>query len=282
MHPQTFHTHLTQWHDAYADMLSAEQWVNKTHELARPHFPENIDDNTLKSILLGAHENVPSDRDLATQMQPLIESADHIRVIAYRGELGEAQPNNALHTRRASISFGSKAVAMAYAANSNDNDSPVAPRVIEAEILIKKPVFNDAEDPFIDAEHLINIVGRERTMEILRENAGHLTNTDNWDVQLEEYDLEYCGAEEALTAMEKIPGAIESLYLDAYPVLDNDKYVGWFKEMGYDGCVHGGNGESALEAEYKIFHPEQANIRNIDWGRPTPAQMQEHRPRITR
>jgi hypothetical protein len=57
--------------------------------------------------------------------------------------------------------------------------------------------------------------------------------------------------------LDQHPDRVGELYFDAFPLFDDPKWVERFKAAGYDGAIHGGNGESALTAEYKVFDRSQ-------------------------
>lgn len=180
-----------------------------------------------------------------------------IKKIVFRGEHGHYIPGQPLSTKIGSISFGSKETARSYALKPNiTSDTPVHPRIIEAEIEINKPVFRNEDDPFIDLFLLRPIIGDARLLEMASELEDHLRNTDNFLSLLEDNEcddlndlIEKCGE-----------SILDDLYIDAYTILDSTKYVTWFAEAGYDGAIHRGNGETMDDIEYKIFNPDQATI----------------------
>ena len=179
-----------------------------------------------------------------------------VKVIAYRGEHG-ARSESKFQSRLGSLSFGSIEAAKTYATQPNHyHERPVDPRVYKAHITIENPIFNNPNDPFVDLDILRKAIGDEKTLQIARDLEDHLLNTNNFLELLEDHDCM------TLDDLHKKLGSdvLDLLYVDAYPVMDSETYVGWFKELGYDGAVHGGNGATALEAEYKIFDPSQAQI----------------------
>lgn len=179
-----------------------------------------------------------------------------VTVIAYRGEHG-ARSEGKFQSRLGSLSFGSIEAAKIYATQPNHHhEIPIDPRVYKAHLTIKKPIFNNPNDPFIDLEILRAAIGDEKTLQIAHDLEDHLLNTNNFLELLEEHD---CMTLDDLH--EKLGNdVLDRLYIDAYPIMDSETYVGWFKELGYDGAIHSGNGVTALEAEYKIFDPAQAKV----------------------
>ena len=183
--------------------------------------------------------------------------------IAYRGEHGKNDGQTTFHSRSKTISFGSINAANRYATNPNiKGDEATNPRIYKVELDIKNPVISNEADPFIEASDLANTIGEDRCLQILKESIIQLRCTDNW-IEFCESRIGKDGSDEKLLEELSIsnPGIlIESLYIDAYHVFDNDKYVSWFQEKGFDGAIHLGNGATAMEKEYKIFNENQAVI----------------------
>lgn len=172
-------------------------------------------------------------------------------VVVYRGEHGAS--NDLIHARARAVSFGSAAAASEYAQHPNERgDVAVAPRVIAAFLAIANPVIDNRDDPFIEMGTIVDKLGRDKAERIARRFAAHIENTGNW---IEGFSHDYDSVEHLLDLE---PGRITDLYLDAYPVFDDDEVVGWFAQAGYDGAIHLGNGVTALEPEYKVF--DQAQI----------------------
>lgn len=174
-------------------------------------------------------------------------------LVVYRGEHGES--DEVIRSRLGSISFGSSGGASIYATSPNNRvlDSEAeSPRVIPAYLRIENPIINDPTDPFIDAPVLIKALGREKTAEILKRFAGHVENTDNWYELSEEFDIQ--NVEDFI---DQHPDKMDRLYVEAFHLLDDPKIVADIKAAGFDGAIHGGSGETALETEYKVFDVKQ-------------------------
>lgn len=187
----------------------------------------------------------------------LVADENGIPIKVYRGEHGES--SGVIHTRHGAISFGSREAAESYATQPNNpNDVPVIPRIIEAYLSLKNPVINDNEDPFIDLGHIADILGMEKAVLIATFCDDHIKNTDNWCSSFGE------NYENVADLLAHSPEMLRELYVDAYPIFDNHGFVQWFKDAGYDGAIHGGNGETALEAEYKVFSESQIKIVKVD------------------
>lgn len=190
----------------------------------------------------------------------MTEQALPIKKVVYRGEHGHFTPGQPLSTRLGSFSFGSLETAKTYALSPNvSSDIPVHPRVIKAEIEITKPIFSNEKDPFIDLCLLRPHIGDQRLLEMAKELEPYLLNTDNFltildDKACDDFDelIDKCGQQ-----------ILDDLYIDAYAILDNPKYIDWFKAAGFDGAIHRGCGETMDDIEYKIFDPDQAKILKV-------------------
>jgi len=173
-------------------------------------------------------------------------------LLVYRGEHG----NTDFQSRRASLSFGTESAARTYARTSNDReDIPQNPRVTGAYLSIKNPILNSPDDPFIEFSDLVNKVGLDDAVKIARlpKVAEACENTSNWQEGLAD---EY-GVASVTEFLDADPERVALLYCDAYVILDAPEAVSVFKAAGYDGAIHGGNGETAGEVEYKVFSPAQ-------------------------
>jgi N12 class adenine-specific DNA methylase len=174
----------------------------------------------------------------------------------YRGEHG-AGATGKLQSRRGSLSFGSLDAAETYAAVPNDHeDNADHPRIYPAYLRITKPVINTPDEPFIDFKQIADAIGKEKALTIARELENEATNTNRWMDELrQEYDT-------PLEFLQKNPvSKWNELYMDAYHVFDRPQYVDWFKAAGYDGAIHGGNGDTAHDVEYKVFDADQ--VRSV-------------------
>lgn len=188
--------------------------------------------------------------ELATRLAATVVAEDGLPVVVYRGEHGVSP--DLVHARTRAVSFGSAAAASEYAQHPNRRgDVAVAPRVTPAYLAISNPVIANRDDPFIEMGTIVDKLGREKAERIARRFAGYIENTGNW---IEGFSQDYDSVEHLLDLE---PGWITDLYLDAYPVFDDDEVVAWFLAAGYDGAIHLGNGITALEPEYKVFDHAQ-------------------------
>lgn len=192
--------------------------------------------------------------------------SDPIKVTVYRGEHGTPEVGSAFQSKLGSISFGSIDSAKIYAKSPNDRSDQVqAARVIKAAIEINNPIFNNELDPFVDFVLLRPVIGDEKLIEMARDLEDHLLNTDNFLCLLDDNGCQ------SFDELLKKAGAniLNDIYVDAYPVFDDPKYIGWFKEAGFDGAVHRGAGETMDDVEYKIFSSEQARVLNVTYLDPS-------------
>jgi hypothetical protein len=192
--------------------------------------------------------------DLARRLvSTVVSDPNRHPMIVYRGEHGTS--TEPVHSPNRAISFGTAVAASSYAISPNNrSDMPAAPRVMAAYLSIAKPVIDNRDDPFIEMGTILEKLGRDKTERIARRFAGHIENTGNW-VDGFAHDFE---SVEQLLDLE--PERLSELYLDAYPVFDDDEVVGWFADAGYDGAIHLGNGETALEEEFKVFDRSQIHF----------------------
>lgn len=189
--------------------------------------------------------------DIETQLSgSCVVDANGAPLVAYRGEHGLT--DEYIHTQKGSISFGSLTAANTYALDPNDHKMhPEAARILPAYLNITNPVINNVDDPFIDLSRIIECLGVDRARRIARKLASAIVNTNNWH---ENFADQYVSVADLL---DRKPEALTDLYLDAYKVFDEPEFVRWFREAGFDGAIHCGNGETAGDIEYKVFSKTQ-------------------------
>lgn len=167
-------------------------------------------------------------------------------LLVFRGQHGIS--DDVFHSRLGSLSFGDLSAAYTYATHPNNrSDKAERSRVIPAYLSITNPVIVSKDDPFISFSLIADQLGIERAVEMARELAAHI---DQYSYMEEQGTTV---AELLATDLE----AVRTLDADAYLVFDSPKYVEWFKEAGFDGAIHLGNGETAGSVEYKVFSPDQ-------------------------
>jgi CheY-like chemotaxis protein len=104
------------------------------------------------------------------------------------------------------------------------------------------PAFpEDEPEAALDLLRSAIAIGCERTLQIAREMRAQIEYTDRW---MEELGKSF---KTPLDFLQNNADAWDQLYLNAYLVFDSPKYVAWFGAKGFDGAIHVGNGESALE-----------------------------------
>lgn len=171
-------------------------------------------------------------------------------LVVYRGEHGPS--NKDVSSRVGSVTFGSRDAACTYAMHPNfHDDQPIAPRIYPAYLNIRNPFILQEEDPFIEMGVFADAFGIAKAWEIARKFEQEIKNTNNWE---EEFSSTYQGLSEL---QELEPERIRDLYFDAYRAFDDPEIIAFLKDAGFDGAVHGGNGETAFEAEYRVFDPSQ-------------------------
>lgn len=172
-------------------------------------------------------------------------------LVVYRGEHGAS--TNLIHTRTPfSITFSSMEAAKVYALQPNiSKDNVIEPRVVSAIVRITSPVVNAPDDGFIDIPVLIDRVGRANTERIALKLANHIYNTNNWE---EGFAEEF---ESVADLLARAPERFDQLYLDLYPILDDEECVCLLKNAGFDGAIHMGNGETFGQVEYRVFDVAQ-------------------------
>lgn len=175
-----------------------------------------------------------------------------VPLVVYRGEHGKTADGD-LQTALGTYTFTrSPAVASAYASQPNDykmGSVAEQPRVIPAYLSIKNPLFNKSDDPFVDlSEIAMKLKSPAFAMHMALKHAAHIENTNNW---------EEIGASSVKSFLHFEPEGINRLYVDAYVLLDDPEFIEFARESGFDGAIHLGNGESALELEYRVFDKKQ-------------------------
>jgi len=193
-------------------------------------------------------------QNLARQLSTSVAvGKDGLPIVVYRGEHGES--NDLIHSRTRAISFSNATAASAYASQPNNpDDKPVAPRVLAAYLSIENPVVVDRDDPFIDISTIAARLGDAKAKTIALRLADHIEHTCNW---VDNFEPKFASVADLI---DRNPELMSELYLDAYPVFDDDEIVSWFAEAGYDGAIHAGNGETAMEVEYKVFYRHQIHF----------------------
>ncbi len=173
-------------------------------------------------------------------------------ILVYRGEHG-VQSEAVFQSRLGALSFGSITAALEYARSPNvRTDVAAVPRVIPAYLRIANPVIamtqGDAE-PFIDLLRIAECIGYDKAKQIAIDLEGTIRETSFFEGQPSGMTVSQL--------LEDSPDSLFEMYVDAYLVFDSVRNVEWFKAAGFDGVIHGGNGVTHDELEYKVFSPAQ-------------------------
>lgn len=248
------------WQPVY----SYEAGVEGEEGWERGTFPEKriLESKTLKSLTTPTDKtkfSVARDPEFKQWFGKSVVADDEGNpLITYRGEHGDS--DTALHSRLNSYTFGSSEAANTYAEQPNNrHDKPQRPRVIAAYLKIENPIFDNRNDPFVDLYVLADKLGEEEARRIAVKFSDSIYNTDNWNSN---YSDDFDSVADLL---EKKPEELRNLYFDAFRYLDDREEVELLKSRGYDGAIHLGNGETAVEEEYRIFDASQA--RSVYSGR---------------
>ncbi|MEX3983684.1 hypothetical protein AB4Y45_32400 [Paraburkholderia sp. EG287A] len=171
----------------------------------------------------------------------------------FRGQHGTA--GHCAETLCASLSFGSARAASVYALQPNDHSkTPQHPKVFPVFLDIRNPFVDCESDPFMDLSHYAGIFGLAETHRLALKFKDHIYNTNAWEEVHEEF--------ESLEAL-IVSGSerLMELCLQVYPLLDDADEVARLCEKGFDGAIHCGSGETAMEPEYRVFSKDQ--VRSI-------------------
>jgi hypothetical protein len=183
--------------------------------------------------------------------------------LVYRGEHGADLPgrhyNGSPHfqSRVGALSFGCLEDANLYATEPNHrHDNIDAPRVYPAYLRIVRPfqVNDNPADPFLELRYVKAQLGLPEALRIARKFAGHVENTNQWQEFMQPLVATEENPEPTVQAfLDAMPDRVGELYFDAYPFFDDPEEVARLRALGFDGCVHGGNGAGAFNVEYKVF-----------------------------
>lgn len=184
-----------------------------------------------------------------------VVDADGYFVPVFRGQHG-AQ-DRCGETLLGSISFGSAAGASSYAMSPNVTTMAVqAPKVFPVYLNIEKPFVNCPDDPFMDLAYYNELFGLEETRRIAVKYKDYVEHTNAWLELSEEH-----GYDSVVTLADERPDLLLTLFFEVYALLDDPAEVAMLRAAGFDGAIHGGSGETAMEAEYRVFSEDQ--VRSI-------------------
>jgi len=172
-------------------------------------------------------------------------------LVVYRGEHGRRGDED-FQSRAGSLTFGSASAASFYAESPNDyNDVAQQPVVMPVYLSVQNPIFHQ-NDPFADVSEISDKLGPEGVDFVFEHFGDWMENTNRWEDKLSH---EFGSPQEMYR--EAPERAIAELYFDAYPLLDDPRFVAMAVAAGYDGAITDGSGETGGENEYRVFSPSQ-------------------------
>jgi hypothetical protein len=184
-----------------------------------------------------------------------VVDADGNLIAVFRGQHGANDHWG--ETLLGSLSFGSAAGASAYATSPNVTTMVVqAPKVFPVHLNIENPFVDCPDDPFMDLSRYNELFGLEETRRIAVKFKNYVEHTNAWLELSEEH-----GIETVVELAEARPDLLLELYFEVYALLDDPVEVAILRAAGFDGAIHGGSGETALEPEYRVFSEDQ--VRSV-------------------
>jgi hypothetical protein len=168
-------------------------------------------------------------------------------LVVYRGEHGDPETAPDFSTRLGSLSFGDFETARCYAEYPNRReDEPVCPRILLTYLVLRRPVLNRPDDPFIDLTVVETALGRRHAERIAEKFEWSVMRTSPWM----EGEIDADSIKEFL---ESDPNGLSRLYFEAYRLFDDPEEVAHLQAAGFDGAIYGGIGFNALETEFRVF-----------------------------
>lgn len=190
--------------------------------------------------------------------------------VVWRGEHGP-QP---LMTHLASLTFvNDREAAETYALEPNRRDDRiVAPRVIQAQLRMERPIFNSPDDPFVDFRDLAERVGFDTAATIFVRHQEDVMGTNAWE---EVIQGRYRSVEAVL---DQAPDLMAEPCVQIYPLLDDPMTLEAFRQAGFDGAIHASNGATMDAVEYRVFSSDQVIVVAIE-SLAAPEPKRDRRPR---
>lgn len=172
-------------------------------------------------------------------------------LMVFRGQHGQT---DRLQTRSTSLTFcGSADTANLYAEQPNNRrEVAQAPHLIPAFLEIQNPVFVERDSPFVEMGQIQETLGRFAAEYFAFKHEQHIVCTQYWQ------DCLYGEFANIRDMLKREPALLETLYMNAYPLLDDPEFVDMARSLGFDGAIHVGNGASFGDLEYRIFDASQA------------------------
>ena len=156
-------------------------------------------------------------------------------------------------TQLGSLSFGTALAASHYALYPNDSRlTAQAPKVFPVYLNVHNPFIDCPDDPFMDLSHYATVFGFEETCRIAVKFKDYVYHTNAW-----EEVSETAGVDSVEALIELRPALLGELIIELYALLDDVDEVARLRAKGFDGAIHGGSGETAMEPEYRVFSTDQ-------------------------
>jgi hypothetical protein len=182
-----------------------------------------------------------------------VVDADGRLLPVFRGQHGSS--DDWTETALGSLSFGSVKAASGYALQPNNRRHTVqAPKVFPVYLSLCNPFLTSETDPFLDVIHYANVFGVAEAQRVALKFKENICNTNAW----EEVSGEFRTVEEL---SDRRPDILMTMCFELYALLDDASEVARLRAKGFDGAIHGGSGETALETEYRVFSPHQ--VRSV-------------------
>lgn len=187
-------------------------------------------------------------------------------LVLYRGEHGGvADVAAGWQTALGSVTFtDSPELASLYAMEPNDSRMLAQqPRVLPVFATVREPVFDTRDDPFVDFGLIAQRLGRRAALHFAVKHSQAIEATGLWVENEDGVASREQGGHryESVPAMLKEhPLRLDSLYIEAYRLLDDPEFVLLARAAGCDGAIYAGFGDSVEGQppfEVRVFSANQ-------------------------
>jgi hypothetical protein len=170
----------------------------------------------------------------------------------WRGEHGPER----LATRLATLTFvDERAAAETYAREPNNRaDTPTHPTLLQVQLHMERPIFNNPDDPFLDFQVLAEAMGAPMAQAIFLRHADWVMGTNAWEEVAEQ------GYADVAEVVAKAPDLLNDLCVQIWPLLDDPTTVAEFRAAGFDGAIHLSSGATMDAVEYRVFDVAQVTV----------------------